>query len=665
MCGIGGFWIQSGLPHDALQARAEAMADKLTHRGPDDAGVFVDADAGIALAHRRLAVMDLSSRGHQPMKSASGRYVITYNGEVFNHAQLRSELQSVGFQFGGHSDTEIVLAAIEHWGLENALQRCNGMFAFGLWDRNQRTLVLARDRLGVKPIYYGWSGSTFVFASELKALCALPNFNNAINRDAVALLLQHGYVATPHSIYRNIHKLVPGTWLPIDARMASSPGDEAALHTRARVYWSARKAAEHGNRNRIEMGDKEATDELERLLRDTVAIRMEADVPLGAFLSGGIDSSTIAALMQAQSTRPVKTFSIGYAEHDFNEAPFAKAIAAHLGTDHHEFYLTARDALEIVPQLPEIFDEPFADPSQIPTFLVSKLARNTVTVSLSGDGGDELFGGYTRYFEAERYRRMASGIPRPLVTSLATTLRSGLAASFSELSCRLLPLRFQPKNPLAAASRLGDMLDAKSNAERYAQLVTHWPDSVAVVKGASEVPTVLTGALRQATLANPLESMMYTDLVSYLPDDCLTKVDRASMAVGLEVRVPLLDHRVFELAWRTPLRQKVRNGQGKWLLRQVVNRHVPDALLNRPKAGFGIPIGDWLRGPLQGWAESLLDEQRLREDGFFEPGRIRKTWSAHVSGHASEPYRLWNVLMFQAWLHATKPTTSRGTVSMA
>lgn len=665
MCGIGGFWVQSGLPQDALQARAEAMVDKLTHRGPDDAGVFVDADAGIALAHRRLAVVDLSSRGHQPMRSASGRYVITYNGEVFNHAQLRRELQSVGFQFGGHSDTEVVLAAIEHWGLEGALQRCNGMFAFGLWDRNQRTLVLARDRLGVKPIYYGWIGSTFVFASELKALRALPNFNNAINRDAVALLLRHGYIATPYSIYRNIHKLVPGTWLPVDARMASCPTDEAALHTHARVYWSARKAAEHGSRNRLEMADKEAADELERLLRDAVAIRMEADVSLGTFLSGGIDSSMIAALMQAQSTRPVKTFSIGYAEHGFNEAPFAKSVAAHLGTDHHEFYLTAQDALEVVPQLPEIFDEPFADPSQIPTFLVSKLARGTVTVSLSGDGGDELFGGYTRYFETERYRRMASTIPRLLITPVAAMLRSGPMASFAELSCWLLPIRLQPKNPLTAAPRLGDMLGAKSDADRYARLVTHWTDSIGAVRGATEAPTVLTDASRQATLSSPFESMMYTDVVSYLPDDCLTKVDRASMAVGLEVRVPILDHRVFELAWRTPLRQKVRNRQGKWLLRQVLDRYVPGALVNRPKAGFGIPVGDWLKGPLQDWAESLLDEQRLREDGFFEPGRIRKTWSAHISGHSSEPYRLWNVLMFQAWLHATKPTTSRSTVTIA
>lgn len=665
MCGIGGFWLQSGLPRDALQARAEAMADKLTHRGPDDVGVFVDADAGIALAHRRLAVVDLSSRGHQPMRSASGRYVITYNGEVFNHAELRRELQSFGFHFGGHSDTEVVLAAIEHWGLESALQRCNGMFAFGLWDRNQRTLVLARDRLGVKPIYYGWIGSTFVFASELKALRALPNFNNAINRDAVALLLRHGYVATPYSIYRNIHKLVPGTWLPVDARMASNPADEAELRRHAHVYWSVRKTAEHGSRNRAEMVDKEAADELERLLRDAVAIRMEADVPLGAFLSGGIDSSTITALMQAQSTRPVKTFSIGYAEHDFNEATFAKAVAARLGTDHHEFYVTARDALEVVPQLPEIFDEPFADPSQIPMFLVSKLARDTVTISLSGDGGDELFGGYARYFEADRYRRMALNIPRPLIRPLAATLRSGPAASFAKLSCRLLPPRFQPKNPLSAASRLGDMLGAGSDAERYARLVTHWTDSIVTVKGASEMATVLTDASRQATLTDPFESIMYADLVSYLPDDCLTKVDRASMAAGLEVRVPLLDHRVVELAWRTPLRQKVRNGQGKWLLRHILDRHVPNALVNRPKAGFGIPIGEWLRGPLQGWAESMLDEQRLREDGFFEPERIRKTWSAHVSGHASEPYRLWNVLMFQAWLDATKPTTSRGTAAIA
>lgn len=628
------------------------MSEQLKHRGPDDSGVFVDPATGIALGHRRLSVVDLSAHGHQPMASANRRYVITYNGEVFNHQRLHRELVTEGAAFRGHSDTEVIVTAIEHWGLERTLQRLNGMYAFALWDRQQRTLSLVRDRVGIKPLYYGWVGRMFVFASELKAIQALPGFNNEINRDAIALFMRHGYIPAPYSIFHGIYKLLPGTWLPVEERTARQSLDIGTLHPLARTYWSARGTAEYGATHRSGNTNEEAVDELDALLRDAVKIRMEADVPLGAFLSGGIDSSTIAALMQVQASRPVRTFSIGFGTQDLNEAPFAKAVAAHLGTDHQELYITDRDALDIVPELPTTFDEPFADPSQIPTLLVSRLARNAVTVSLSGDGGDELFGGYSRYFEAERYRRLTAMFPRMLLNSAAAALKTpqGSLAHVMGRAGRLLPPRLRPKNPLTMATRLGNMLGAANDSDRYLHLITHWDDALRVVKNSNEVPAILTNELQNLALLAPFERMMYADLVSYLPDDCLTKVDRASMSASLEVRVPLLDHRIVEFAWRTPLRQKVHAGQGKWILRQVLHRYVPHTLVDRPKAGFGAPIGNWLRGPLHEWAEELLGEHRLREEGFFDPLMIRQAWNTHASGETGEPYKLWNVLMFQAWL---------------
>lgn len=664
MCGISGLWHASTQMSEELTILARTMSEQLKHRGPDDSGVFVDADAGVALGHRRLSVVDLSPRGHQPMTSANGRYVITYNGEIFNHQQLRRELAAYGTAFLGHSDTEVIVTAIEHWGLERTLQRLIGMYAFGLWDREQRTLSLVRDRVGIKPLYYGWVGRMFVFASELKAIYSLPGFNNDINRDALALFLRHGYVPAPYSIFQGIYKLLPGTFLPVEGSTARQQLELGALHSLARTYWSARGVAEHGSTHRSSSTSEEAVDELDALLREAVKIRMEADVPLGAFLSGGIDSSAVAALMQSQSTRPVKTFSIGFGAREFNEAPFAKAVAAHLGTDHQELYVTARDALDTVPELPAIFDEPFADPSQIPTLLVSRLARNAVTVSLSGDGGDELFGGYNRYFEAERYRRIAAMLPRMLLQPAAAALKvpEGRVARVMGQASRLLSPRFRPQNPLTMATRLGNMLGAADERDRYLYLISHWSDSLRVVRGSGRVPTVLTDELQRVTLPSPLERMMYADLVSYLPDDCLTKVDRASMSASLEVRVPLLDHRVVEFAWRTPLWQKVRDGQRKWILRQVLYRYVPRTLVDRPKAGFGAPIGSWLRGPLREWAEALLDEGRLREEGFFDPLMVRRVWRTHTDGKANEPYKLWNILMFQAWLehfHQVRSRSSR------
>lgn len=654
MCGIAGFWdadhrfsAEGGA--DILRRMTRAIA----YRGPDDEGYFQQAETGIALGHRRLSIVDLSPEGHQPMTSASGRYVMVFNGEVYNHNRLRPELHAVGASFRGHSDTEVMLAAIEHWGLEAAIARFIGMFAFALWDRETHTLTLVRDRLGIKPLYCGWVGSVFVFASELKALTAMPGFNNPVNRDALCLQLRHNYIPAPTSIYSHLHKLMPGTLLRVDQVMAQTPMDVDALGARAQVYWSARAVAEAGVVNRLDLADDEAVTELDRVLRDAVALRMEADVPLGAFLSGGVDSSLVVALMQAQSPRPVQTFSIGFDEIEYDEARHAKIVASHLGTDHHELYVTAQDALDVIPRLPAMSGEPFSDSSQIPTYLVSHMARQRVTVSLSGDGGDELFAGYKRYFLGQQLWRSINRLPVPLRRSLAATLRAapGLWARLLQMSMPLLPSTLRVKHPAEKIDRLADLLSIPSLDALYRGLVSHWDQPAALVLGVNGEPlTALTDPHRKAGLRDAVESMMFTDLVSYLPDDILAKVDRASMAVSLEARVPLLDHRVVELAWRLPMRQKIRDGQSKWLLRQVLYQYVPKALIERPKQGFGVPIDNWLRGPLRDWAEALLDERRLREEGYFDPKPIRKMWQDHLSGRVNEHYRLWDVLMFQAWL---------------
>ncbi|MHB8724073.1 MAG: asparagine synthase (glutamine-hydrolyzing) [Casimicrobiaceae bacterium] len=654
MCGIAGFWdvghrlgAENGA--DVLRRMTRAIA----YRGPDDDGHYQQADAGIALGHRRLSIVDLSPEGHQPMASASGRYVMVFNGEVYNHNRLRPELHAAGANFRGHSDTEVMLAAIEHWGLEAALGRFIGMFAFALWDRETHALTLVRDRLGIKPLYYGWVGSVFVFASELKAITAMPGFANPVNRDALTLQLRHSYISAPSSIYRDIHKLMPGTLLRVDQALAQTPTDADGLMARAQVYWSGRAVAEKGVADRLELTDEEAAGELDRVLRDSVALRMEADVPLGAFLSGGVDSSLVVALMQAQSARPVKTFSIGFHEAEYDEARHAKAVASHLGTDHHELYVTSQDALDVVPRLPAMFDEPFSDSSQIPTYLVSHMARQQVTVSLSGDGGDELFSGYNRYFLGYLLWRSVDRLPLPLRRSLAAALRAapGFWARLMQLCMPLLPPSLRVKHPADKIDRLARLLSTRSPEALYTGLVSHWQQPSALVLGANGEPlTALTDPRRQAGLRDAVERMMFTDLVSYLPDDILTKVDRASMAVSLEARVPLLDHRVVELAWRLPMHQKIRSGQGKWVLRQVLYKYVPQALIDRPKQGFGVPIEHWLRGPLRDWAEALLGERRLREEGYFDPMPLRKMWARHVAGRVNEHYRLWDVLMFQAWL---------------
>jgi asparagine synthase (glutamine-hydrolysing) len=624
------------------------MADTLRLRGPDDGGAWVDAEAGIALGHRRLAIIDLSREGHQPMHSSCGRYVIVFNGEVYNYQDIRHELeqesQGPALPWRGHSDTEVALAAIGRWGIEAAVKRFIGMFAFALWDRTERVLYLVRDRMGEKPLYYGRMGGSILFGSELKALRAHPAFKGQIDRDALALYLRHNCIPAPYSIYRGIFKLPPGTMLAVADRDASFPVPVQ--------YWSAREAAEHGVAEPFAGSTEEAIITLDGLLRDAVRFQMVADVPLGAFLSGGVDSSTVVALMQAQSDRPVKTFTVGFKEAGYNEALHAKAVAACLGTDHTEVYVTPAEAMAVIPKLPALYDEPFADSSQIPTFLVSELARRSVTVSLSGDGGDELFAGYNRYFWGRSIWKKLGWMPQSLRAAAAAVLTLVPPRRWDRVfsaAGHLLPSKINQRTPGDKIHKLAEVLAVESPEAMYRGLASHWKDPASVVLGASEPPTALTDRRLWSNLPDFTQRMMYLDTVTYLPDDILVKVDRASMGVSLEARIPFLDHRVVEFAWRLPLSMKVRDGQGKWLLRQVLYRYVRKELIERPKTGFGLPIDAWLRGPLRDWAEDLLDEKRLSEEGFFDPLPVREKWKEHLSGTRNWQHYLWDVLMFQAW----------------
>lgn len=649
MCGIAGFLDLLPYMRDIQsQKLAEDMANSIMSRGPDDLGSWCDPDAGIAIAHRRLSILDLSPAGHQPMRSACGRYMVVFNGEIYNHLELRHELERSGetLAWRGHSDTETLLAAVAAWGMESALKKFIGMFAFALWDCQTRTLTLARDRLGEKPLYYGWQGSTFLFGSELKALKVHPSFNAEIDRQALALFLRHNYVPAPYSIYRDIFKLLPGTYVLLRA---------GEREMKPKAYWSARLVAEVGQREFFPGTEMNAVEELQRLLSQSIAGQMIADVPLGAFLSGGLDSSTIVALMQAQSKRAVKTFTIGFLNEGYNEAEQAKAVARHLGTEHTELYVTPQEAMAVIPRLPVLYDEPFADSSQIPTFLVAQLARRHVTVSLSGDGGDELFGGYNRYSWATNIWRSVGCLPRSLRLALAGVL-TGLPpqawnAVFQGLA-KLLPTGWRYANPGDKLHKLAEVLPVRSQEEMYRNLVSLWKQPGKVVIGGNEHPFLLNDIANKPDLQDFSHRMMYLDLVSYLPDDILAKVDRAAMGVSLETRVPFLDHRLVEFAWRLPLSMKIRNGQGKWILRQVLYKQVPKDLVERPKMGFGIPLDVWLRGPLREWAEVLLTEDRLRREGFFNPAPIREKWAEHLSGRRNWSYLLWSVLMFQAWLEA-------------
>ncbi len=651
MCGLAGFWGR-GLSADASANVARRMSGAIHYRGPDDAGHWADPTTGIVLAHRRLAILDLSPEGHQPMLSRSGRYVIVFNGEIYNFREIRAELEDHHHQaalprFRGHSDTEVMLAAFEAWGVEGAVERFIGMFAFALWDRERRALYLTRDRLGIKPLYYGWANNSLLFGSELKALAAHPDFGNEIDRGALALLMRHNCIPAPYSIYKGIHKLLPGTILTI-----RSPDEPPPVPA---PYWSARQVAEQGTRNLLQCTDREAIEQLDGLLREAIRLRMVADVPLGAFLSGGIDSSAVVALMQAQSDRPVKTFSIGFAEEGYNEAKHAAAVAAHLGTEHTELYVTPDEAMAVVPKLPYMYDEPFADSSQIPTYLVSALARQHVTVSLSGDGGDELFAGYNRHVWGKKIWKRVGWMPLGLRRAGAHAMTSVSPERWDELfrsGGSLLRRAARHRTPGDKLHKLAGVLGAESPEAMYRTLTSHWKDPASLVLGSVEPPTLLTSTAAWADLSDVTERMAFLDLVSYLPDDILTKVDRASMAVSLEARVPLLDHRVVEFAWRTPLAMKIRGGQSKWLLRQVLYRYVPRKLVERPKTGFGIPLHAWLRGPMRDWAESLLDGKRLREEGFFDAAQVRAKWVEHLSGTRNWAHALWDVLMFQAWLES-------------
>ena len=650
MCGIAGF-LESNLRSspDVLREIATRMGNTLRHRGPDDGGVWADAEAGIAISMRRLAILDLSPAGHQPMQSNRGRYVLVFNGEIYNCEDLRRELlsQVPELTFRGHSDSEVMLAAFECWGVRDSLRRFNGMFAFGLWDRLDRTLTLARDRFGEKPLYYGNVGGTLWFASELKALRAHPQFPGGIDLGAVALFLRHNCVPAPYSIYSNTLKLPPATMLTVSASdLTASP----------QPYWSIRDVAEAGVANRFAGSERDAIEVLDELLRDAVKIRMYSDVPLGAFLSGGIDSSTVVSLMQLQSSIPVKTFSIGFRENDYNEACDAAQVARHLGTDHTEFYVTPEEAMEVVPLLPHMYDEPFADSSQIPTFLVSRLARQHVTVSLSGDGGDEMFGGYNRYTWGGPLWRKLKPFPRSArrlgaagITALSPEGWDSLFRAFRFL----LPRAWRQRVPGYKLHKLASVMGSSDVHGMYYRFASHWFEPEAVVPGAREPLTLLTNG-DLARLPTAAEQMMYLDSVTYLPDDILVKLDRATMAVSLEGRTPFLDHRVAEFAWRLPLTLRIREGVGKWILRQVLYQYIPRELVERPKFGFGIPLGSWLRGPLRDWAEALLDEGRLRREGFFDPQPIRRIWQQHLSGRRSWEFHLWDVLMFQAWLEENR-----------
>jgi len=645
MCGIAGFWASRPLGQEMARQVADAMALRLAHRGPDGSGVWVDNDGGVALAHRRLAIVDLSEAGHQPMRSASGRYELIFNGEIYNHAQLRAELPSRAWR--GHSDTETLLAGFEHWGLEATLKKAVGMFAIALWDIERRRLSLARDRMGEKPLYYGLSQGQLLFASELKALHAFPGFAPSVDPGAVMLLMRHSCVPAPYSIYKGIVKLPPATVLHID--VADQLGEP-------QPYWSLQDAVTQGRAQPFTGTDAEAIDALQSHLDNAISLQRVADVPLGAFLSGGVDSSVVVALMQRQSSQPVRTFTIGFHEQGFDEAEHARAVARHLGTDHTEHYVTGAQALGTIPRLASLYCEPFADSSQIPTFLVSQIARRNVTVSLSGDGGDELFCGYTRHEIAPWVWRRHSRVPGPLRRALAPAIQRVPPAAWDRLGAVLWPLLGRGRLPVNAASRLGDrahklgeLLQAPNVEAFYRLLNSHTLHPERLVPGGTEPPTMMTSALwpQQDTLE---DRMMLVDQLGYLPDDILVKVDRAAMGVSLETRVPMLDHRVVEFAWSLPLHFKRRERVGKWLLRQVLYRHVPQALIDRPKTGFAIPLAAWLAGPLRDWAEHLLDERRLREQGLLDPVAVRALWDDQLSGRRDWKHLLWNVLMLQAWM---------------
>lgn len=648
MCGINGFFnTYTTLPADAV---IQQMNTAIRNRGPDAGDSWQDESIGLVLGHRRLAVQDLSPAGAQPMHSNCGRYVIIFNGEIYNHLELREQLMAKhkAPNWRGHSDTETMLACFVAWGIKNTLQAMVGMFAIVLWDRQQKILTLAKDRMGEKPLYWGWQGKGLYFGSDLKGLKAHPAFKTDINRDAITLLLRHNCIPAPYSIYKGIEKLRPGHWLQLPLADI-----EKAKNSQPQAYWRFNDIVEKGLSHPFTGSPEQAVDDLESALTKSIGDQMLSDVPLGAFLSGGIDSSAVVALMQAQSSRPVKTFTIGFDDAGYNEATHAKAVAKHIGTDHTELYIRSEDALSVIPKLPSIYSEPFSDSSQIPTFLVSELASQHVTVSLSGDGGDELFGGYNRYLMAQQVWNRSRKLPKPVRQSVASVLTSLSPKKWDVLFDKLgpaLPERLRLRTPGDKVHKFAGVLDINNEQDFYQTLTSHWQYPENVVINAKEPKTLISDFKAWPETDSFQHAMMAMDAQTYMTDDILAKVDRAAMANSLETRVPLLDHRIAELAWSLPLDYKIRQGEGKWTLKQVLFRHVPRELIERPKMGFGIPLHDWLRGSLRDWAEALLDENLLLQQGYFNPEPIRTMWKEHLSGLYNHQHHLWDVLMFQAWL---------------
>jgi asparagine synthase (glutamine-hydrolysing) len=640
MCGFAGFIdLERSTPESARTNIAVRMAEAVAHRGPDDASSWSDLAAGFTVAFRRLSIIDVSPAGQQPMISVSGRFVLVFNGEVYNAPDLSHELLHEGANFRGHSDTEVILNALERWGIERSLQKFNGMFAIALWDRVERKLSLIRDRIGKKPLYYGQVGKTFFFGSQPKSFFRHPDWRAEIDRDSLTAYFRFGYVPSPHSIYRNIAKLRPGEWVDIH---------DGQVIKRA-LYWDARERAARFWRSPLQIGDEEALEQLEALLKDAVGQRLISDVPLGAFLSGGIDSSTIVALMQRLSSKPVQTFSIGFKEKEYDESDYARAVAAHLGTEHHERQVLPKDCLDFIPTIPVYYDEPFADASQIPTTILSQFARGQVTVALSGDGGDELFAGYARYQIVDRISKFAKFIPRSALRSMKFLLGHTPQAVF-EVFAQAIPARYGT-SPLHSRARMLAELSPNNLEEGiFCQIVGQWNNAQQLVRGGHLPANDLWEGAMSDKIGDVVQRMQFIDAMTYLPDDILVKVDRASMSVGLEVRAPLLDHRLVDFSWQLPQRFKIRNGQQKWLLRTLLKRYLPDNLIDRPKTGFMIPLAEWLRGPLRDWAEDLLDAKQLESAGLLDPRPIREKWQQHLSGRANWQYRLWCVLMFQAWM---------------
>ncbi|MDP7251753.1 MAG: asparagine synthase (glutamine-hydrolyzing) [Planctomycetota bacterium] len=656
MCGISGIITPDGLEKNAseITENARRMASTMIRRGPDDCGQWADPAGGIALSHRRLSIIDLSEQGHQPMHSANGRYVISYNGEVYNFRELRADLD---YPFKGNSDTEVILAAIQEWGLEEAVKRFAGMFAFAVWDKQKQALHLVRDRLGIKPLYYGKLGKSLVFGSTLSPLRTHPDWQGEIDQDVLALFLQRNYIPAPYSIFQHVYKLPAGTILTVkrgqleSAEIEPQPANSLGPGNIVRPirYWSLAKVLEEGEADPHECGAEEALESLEEILTEAVRGRLISDVPLGAFLSGGIDSTMVVALMSKLSSE-VKTFTIGFDDETFNEAAYAKETASHFGTEHTELYVSSDEALKVISELPTTYDEPFADSSQIPTYLVSRLTRQHVTVALSGDGGDELFAGYNRYTLGQRLWNFSRKLPGPARSALATMMTTMPVAGWEAV---LKPVKGMLPGALGSRplgesiQNFEDILRTDSMDTFYERLTSHWHEVDELVPGSTTVRSE-----RELKLSDPVRRMMAFDLAEYHPDDILVKVDRASMAHSLEVRVPIIDHRVVEFSARLPLSMMIKAGQGKWPLRQLLNRHIPEEMTGRPKRGFAVPVNEWIRGPMKDWAEELLNESRLRNGGFLNPAPIRKRWQEHLSGKRDWKNSLWGVLMFQAWLEA-------------